>query len=340
MSFDFEAAVTAPFRMQPGLRRLAPGSKQFTPLNPGSPAQREKLAVLSAFASQALLAQPGFDASAALRVICTQAASEHPKQLQWDGDRARCAPLGVSVCGEDVFQEGASCFGLGDEVFRCLGQLPGPWRLPGLLALAFLEDLAVVDGASASVPWMSVALPSHWSPAEKLGRSFTQIHAPVADSQTLQAAGPQLMALVSQGERWERFVWNLSSHPRLHAHPERVPAERWPAGERTCFEQQAWWRTERQTFIPFKDSTGAAQAIFTIAVEVMPLRQALSSPSRVSALHEALASMTPSVLAYRGLDRVREPLLAWLAACMGRQDPLEPQAAPRPESAPKKADLP
>ena len=50
MSFDFDAAVTAPFRIQPGLRRLAPGALHLTPLDPGSRQQREKLAVLSAFA--------------------------------------------------------------------------------------------------------------------------------------------------------------------------------------------------------------------------------------------------------------------------------------------------
>ena len=49
MPFDFEAAVVAPFRMQPGLRRLAHGATQLTPLAPGGKHQREKLAVLSAF---------------------------------------------------------------------------------------------------------------------------------------------------------------------------------------------------------------------------------------------------------------------------------------------------
>jgi hypothetical protein len=60
MSFDFEAAVSAPFRMQPGLRRIAPGVAQLTPLSPGSRHQREKLAVLSAFPDLALLQRQGF----------------------------------------------------------------------------------------------------------------------------------------------------------------------------------------------------------------------------------------------------------------------------------------
>ena len=51
MDFDFDAAVVAPFRMQPGLRRIADGAAQLTPLPPGSRHQREKLAVLSASTS-------------------------------------------------------------------------------------------------------------------------------------------------------------------------------------------------------------------------------------------------------------------------------------------------
>ena len=85
MNFDMEAAVLAPFRMQPGLRRLAPGAKHLTPLRPGSRHQREKLAVLSAFARQALASEPGFGARPALRRVCEQAAAEHPTTFAWDG---------------------------------------------------------------------------------------------------------------------------------------------------------------------------------------------------------------------------------------------------------------
>ena len=76
MNFDMDAAVVAPFRMQPGLRRLAPGAVHLTPLRPGSRHQREKLAVLSAFASQAMVCAAGFDARPGLHRVCEQAAQE------------------------------------------------------------------------------------------------------------------------------------------------------------------------------------------------------------------------------------------------------------------------
>jgi hypothetical protein len=310
MSFDFDAAVTAPFRMQPGLRRLAEPAWHLTPSGPGSRHQREKLAVLSRFAEEALVVRGGFDATAALHALCARAAAEHPAHFGWDGRSAEA--LGVAVRDGELAVRSPGRFGTGDEVARCLRALAPDWRLPGLLALAFDEDLAIVDAADGSIPWLCVALPSHWAPRTKAGRHFAQVHAPVADNRLLLAAADRLVALVTAGERWERFVWTVTDHPRLHAHPARVDAQRWSGG-RTPAEvaAAAWWRTERQTFLPLP---ALRQAVFTIRVEVTPLCTALQHPQRARRVHDALASMSDEVLAYRGLRDVREPLLQWLDA--------------------------
>ena len=105
MSFDFDAAVSAPFRMQPGLRRLAPGSSQLTPnVAPerGTACHlREKLAVLQAFPSQALLSREGFDAQPALDALARQAALEQPQALAIDAGTwhspIRRAPRGCTM---------------------------------------------------------------------------------------------------------------------------------------------------------------------------------------------------------------------------------------------------
>ena len=307
MTHDFEAAVTAPFRMQPGLRRLAPGAAQLTPLAPGSSHQREKLAVLSAFPQWALQCVPGFDALPALRALATHAAGEHPGHFGWDGQTARA--LGVSVTEGTLQQQAAGRFGLGDEVARCLGGLAADWRLAGLLSLAFAEDFAIVDTRRGTLPWLAVALPSHWAPEEKIGLHFSSVHAPVADNRLLLKAADALMRMVGGPERWERFVWNVTSHTRLHVHPLHVDAERWPGG---VFDpERAWWRSERQTFIPLP---ALHQAVFTIAVQVHPLVQAVDTPERAALLFEAVASMSPAVLAYRSLAPVQPALLQWLAS--------------------------
>lgn len=315
MHFDFDAAVSAPFRMQPGLRRLAAGSAQLTPLGPGSRHQREKLAVLSAFWPQALLLREGFDASGALAALCAHAAAEHPGAWQWDGQRAHALLLGTATDTQgQVEQTAAGVFGLGDEVARCLHGLPAAWRLAGLLSLAFAEDFAVIDGTDGTIPWLAVALPSHWAPETKVGHHFATVHAPVADNELLIKASESLMRLACGSERWERFVWNVTDQPRLHAHPARMGHDRW----QNTAVQQAWWRTERQTFIPVPTHlTASPQAVFTIHVRVQALQDALTTPARAQALHDAIASMSPAVMSYRGLQAVREPLLQWLAAQAG-----------------------
>lgn len=306
--------------MQPGLRKLAPGSAQLTPLVPGSPHQREKLAVLSAYWPQALLVRDGFDAGPALDALYRQAAAEHPQTWQWDdqrGDqrggqrgrqRAHALSLGTAVDGDGVVAQTATgVFGLGDEVARCLAGLPPAWRQVGLLSLAFAEDFALVDGRDGTIPWLAVTLPSHWAPETKVGQHFASVHAPVADNSLLVNASASLTRLVCGPERWERFVWNVTDHPRLHAHPARTGRERW---QQTPVAQ-AWWRTERQTFIALP---GPAQALFTIRVDTTPLADAIDSAAKASALHDAIATMSENVLAYRSLTPVRAPLLAWLAA--------------------------
>lgn len=306
-AFDFDAAVQAPFRMQPGLRRLPAGAQQLTPLAPGSRHQREKLAVLSAFWPQALVAAPGFDAQPALDALAAHAAAEQPQAWGVDATgRWHAKALATAVHADGTVEQlQAGRFGLGDEIARCLQPLPAPWRRAGLLALAFAEDFAVVNAADGTIPWMAVCLPSHWAPTEKVGRAFAEVHAPVADNTLLLQASTALMRLVGGGERWERFVWNVTDQPRLNAHPAHQGHGRWAQ----TAVSQAWFRSERQTFIPVP---GVAQAVFTILVDVLPLAAVLHDAPRTQALHDAIATMSPAVLAYRGLTTVREPLLQWL----------------------------
>jgi len=305
MSFDFDAAVQAPFRMQPGLRRLAPGTPQLTVSPRDGQHLREKLAVLGAHAELALLQAPGFDARPALSALAVQAAAEHPTTFAWDGEAATAHLLGWQVRDGDVLEVAGGRRPLA-EVGECLRNLPAPWRLAGLMSLAFAEDFAIIDGQSAHIPWLAVALPSHWAPSDKVGRHFTQVHAPVADNRHLLAAGEALARLVTADTRWERFVWSIGTSRLLNLHPS-MPKQPWRAGE---VGTQACWRTEHQTFIPLPERR---QAVFTILVDTRPLHDALDSADMARRLHDAVASMSTDVLRYRGLLEVRDELLSWLA---------------------------
>lgn len=305
MPFDF-SAVTAPFRMQPGLRPLPSGVAQLTPNRPGDRPLAEKLLVLTSHAEQALVAAEGFDASPALLRLCQHAAEEQAQAWRREGATGWAAPLlGWSVEGDRVDGQGPAAIG------ACIAALPPAWRLPALLCLAFAEDFAVIDGHTAQIPWLAVCLPSHWAPQDKVGRHFAEVHAPVADNRLLLTASEHLAKLVTGTQRWERFVWTITPEPRLDMHPRRVPKPQWAAhADAAALAAMANFRTERQTFIPLPE---ASQAIFTIHVESRPLADALTTAAQVDAVHGALASMSDAVLAYRGLASARDRLLEWLA---------------------------
>ena len=316
MPFDFDAAIAAPFRMQPGLRRIADGTAQLTPnIAPerGTACHlREKLAVLQAFATQALLSREGFDAGPALDALARHAAQEQPLAFALDAATWHAPILGWAVDEAGGVHELAPGRTPWPEAGECLLALPAHWRRAALLSLAFAEDFAIIDGVDATIPWLAVALPSHWAPERKVGRSFVEVYAPAADNQLITGAASHLARLVTGIERWERFVWTIARHPRLHAHPDRVDPAPWPEHlDGNALAALAWWRTERQSFIPVE---GRQQAVFTIHVEVQPLARALADPVRAARVHDALASMSPTVLEYRGLAAVRDRLLRWLAA--------------------------
>ncbi len=307
MPFDFDA-ISTPFRMQPGLRRLAPGSVQLTPTWRGDRALREKLAVLNGHAHQALLMSPGFDPQPALQALFQHAEAEHPRAWHCAADGSvHALQLGWTVHEGGPTSSHADAT---DDVGRCLVALPPHWRRTALFCLAFAEDLAVIDGQTARIPWLAVCLPSHWAPEDKIGRHFAEVHAPVADNQLLITASDHLARLVTGSDRWVRWVWNIASHAPLDAHPARFPAHGWPAdADAEQLAAMAFLRTERQTFIPL---TSHRQAVFTIQVESQPLAQAITEPANARRLHDALQSMSTAVLTYRNLTEARERLLSWL----------------------------
>ncbi len=82
MDFDFRH-IAVPFRMQPGLQRMAPGDPHVTPLGRHSALYAEKLQVHRA--GQAQLGMPGFDPAPAKTAI---GASDGEPELAFEEDFA------------------------------------------------------------------------------------------------------------------------------------------------------------------------------------------------------------------------------------------------------------
>lgn len=267
MPFDLQQ-LDVPFRMRPGLRKMAPGERHLHALRPASALYLEKQRVTDT--GQSVLCMPGFDASAAVDTIWQQAGRD-----------------GIATTGQ---------------------QTP--------VALAFEQDLAVLDLTSGRVPWMCVCVPSGWAPEEKIGLELAAIHMPVADITALAARWQQLMRLLSGGASWERQVWTVSPSSRHDQHPHRHAPDPWPlADDPRGFAEQCFLRSERQTFFPVHDRHGQLlpQVVFTIGVQLEPLAKVVRDAAGAARLQQALASMSDAVLAYKRLATARAPLLAWLS---------------------------
>lgn len=214
----------------PQLRPLASGETHLTPAVVPERGRarhlREKLAVLGAFAEQALVCEPGFDAAPALAALAGLAEREHPQAFRID-DRGWHAPwLGWGLAAEGALVDH---HGGWPEIGPLIASLPPPWQLGALLALAFDEDLLLLDAVTLHPHWMVAALPGFWAPESSLGRPW---------SEPLPPAGHQ------------RISMERSPTPRLHAHPRRTDA--------AFVDGRAWWRRERCTCWPLP---GQAQVL-------------------------------------------------------------------------------
>jgi dimethylamine monooxygenase subunit A len=297
--------VTSPFAMRPGLSRLAPGQRHLA--TGQSQAVHEKLAALTHPQSDALLAVDGFDPLPALHALARTAASEFPDQFADSNSAFHAISTGMKYeFSSNVFVDLAS-----NGVFSALeAENRSGWRgLAALLALALEEDFAIVNGPTRSLAMLGVALPSHWVPAEKIGRSFHDAHAPVADNQQLIAAGDGLMKLVTSGDRWQRHVWVVTPSHLRDAHPARHVRKPWPTPERLLAD--CFLRVERQTFIPVPE---LPQAVFTIHVSTHKLVDVCAHPGNAAILRAALATQSDAVLAYRSMPAaIRDALVMQLS---------------------------
>jgi hypothetical protein len=178
------------------------------------------------------------------------------------------------------------------------------------IVLGLQEDLAIAelgDGAehdTTRVTYLDVALPSGWVPWTKRGRTFAEVHKPIPGIERVR--GDALMAgIIRGGETGVRFVWGIQFDHRLDQHPKR--------GRATTFDRARglWLRVERQVVVGLPD-LGAM--LFVIRPYAVPMAEVLADRARARALTSAIDSMSERELRYKGLQHVRDDVLAYLAA--------------------------
>ena len=312
MEFDL-SEITAPFRMQPGLSKMAPDARHTRLLEPDSSLFHEKLSVLCTHPDQALLQVAQFDTRPALHVLAQQLAVEWPQACTFADDILNLPTLGLQLNLQSLdVQVTAQCV-----VSDCVHALSHPQRVWAALSLFLQDDLAVLDGTSTQLKMLAVCVPSHWSPEEKIGLPLAAVHAPVADNALLLQASQSLAKLVTSPgpARWQRFVWTLQPSGQYDGHPKRALPRHWP-DQAEALGEQLWLRVEHQSFIV---ASACQQAVFTIRVMLEPLGTLITDQAQAARLHAAVSSMSDSVVAYRSLGGIRPLVLHWLERRMQGQ---------------------
>lgn len=175
------------------------------------------------------------------------------------------------------------------------------------LACQVQEDLAIVSTSPDGNHWLSYAhicLPNGWAPAAKIGRSFAAIHEPVAGMADMNRRGDEFVnVMVRATEGLVRFAWGVTFDDRLNHHPDEPHAPFDPADPR------AFLRVERQTMWGFP-RVGAA--LFTIRTYLYDCDELRRDPILRGSLVNALLTMPPASLAYKGIAAHAEGLVRWL----------------------------
>jgi dimethylamine monooxygenase subunit A len=135
-------------------------------------------------------------------------------------------------------------------------------------------------GVGFRTHFLSVCFPSNWNPADKLGLDFSAIHAPVADNALLQAGARGIVDMAFRQAPMLRHVWLLTPNGDLAQHPETrrtrwedalVAADAPDASGRLL--DQVFFRVERQTTLPLP---ALRRGVFFIRVMVAPLTEVLA----------------------------------------------------------------
>lgn len=183
------------------------------------------------------------------------------------------------------------------------------------LALQTQEDwVAVARDQSQDSDWtaaLHVYFPSHWRPRDKIGRSFVDVHRPVAGIEPLLKAAPAMVASMIDRGPWERFTWTLPLDDHLDHHLDRHYPDPCRAEDVQPAEvgDLATVRIERQVIQGFPAEEGA---LFMIRIYLDPLARVGADPASRQALAAAVRSMTPASLDYKALTPWRESLLKYL----------------------------
>lgn len=202
--------------------------------------------------------------------------------------------------------------------FQTTDPLPVPLsNLLDAVALQIQEDLAITSRTPEPkndwISYLHLCSPSHWAAEDKIGKSFFEVHKPVAGiDRILKVSETMVDAMITKGP-FQRFVWSFVTDLRLNHHPEAAPG--WDPSEwkgrsfRKGATEPFYFRVERQTTAGFPSLQAS---LFTIRVYFSLASEIKSDPFKRTQLASALKSMTPESKTYKGVASCFDDLMEYL----------------------------
>ncbi len=190
---------------------------------------------------------------------------------------------------------------------------PGYEDLFDALCHQVQEDIAICE-LHKTRDWVSaihLMAPNHWSPAEKIGKPFGEIHGVVPGMEKLNQNYVRVLESILLKGPFIRFAWGISTDQQLNHHPEPpqgMDLSVWQ-GRQADTDTDIYVRVERQLLSAIPECSAFLFLIRTYFYSIDELTAA-----EKKALAEALRSMSSASQAYKGLTGKVEGLVGRLLA--------------------------
>ncbi|MGF7120068.1 hypothetical protein J2X34_000466 [Rhodococcus sp. BE178] len=181
------------------------------------------------------------------------------------------------------------------------------------------EDVVLLDQREGQL-WGDAGLvtfAADWSLRFDVGMSFLQIHGPVPriHAEGVVTRAQSFLMRLETGQQFRRTNWTLTVDGRLDTSTETYPE--WGRDRRTLADgplaevgERLHLRVEVQHLIRL----GASGAImFLVRTHMLPFTDIVLVPEWAQRVHAVLSELPDDMAEYKGITRIRQPGIDWLA---------------------------
>ncbi len=189
------------------------------------------------------------------------------------------------------------------------GVLVGTAQTPLELSFCIPEDFALVRlcDNQAILALASIFFPNHWSPSEKFGKNFLEVHAPIPNMDKINASHIALLkASLKQDQPKVRFAWGIATDSRLNHHPIPplgISQDVWH-GRSPTMDGPLYTRVERQVLAGIPHTDLVYFSIRTYFTDFSEMNH-----EDLDCIRACILDMDEAILNYKGLFHCKDLIL-------------------------------